>query len=63
MARTLDPRLADPRLLRLAAMRAKHRRLHPPPKPIHQRSPEDQTLYDACRSDVKRFAQEFFPHL
>ena len=63
MPRTLDPRLADPRLLRLAAMRAKHRLLHPPAKPVYQRSPEDQILYDACRADVKRFAVTFFPHL
>jgi len=37
------------------------RRLYQPAPPVHQRSPEDQALYDACEYDVRRFAAAFFP--
>ncbi len=66
MPAALDPRLADVRLLRLAAIRAQYRKQHvvsPTDWPQGARDDDAIALREDCRYNWPRFAPHFFPHI
>lgn len=71
MRSTLDPRLGDVRLLRMAALRAQYRQQQkqqeasqgPQDWPHGSKDPADMALRADCRYNWPRFATHFFPHI